>query len=93
MKKVAVIPGDGVGPEVVEAAVRVLEDLPVDLEFAKYHAGDAVLADRGTALPEETLEGAREADAVFLGAVGDSAAEVVIRLRQELDTYVNLRPI
>ncbi|MBS3787268.1 NAD-dependent isocitrate dehydrogenase [Candidatus Bipolaricaulota bacterium] len=93
MKKVAVIPGDGVGPEVVRAAMRVLRELPVDLEFAKYHAGDAVLADRGTALPEETLKAAREADAVLLGAVGDSAADVVIRLRQKLDTYVNLRPI
>lgn len=93
MKNVAVIPGDGVGPEVVQAAMKILKGLPVDLEFAKYDAGDAVLADRGTALPEETLEAAREADAVLLGAVGDSAADVVIRLRQELDTYVNLRPI
>lgn len=93
MKNVAVIPGDGVGPEVMKAATTVLEELPVDIEFAKYNAGDGVLADRGTALPEETLKAAREADAVLLGAVGDSAADVVIRLRQELDTYVNLRPI
>jgi len=93
MKSVAVIPGDGVGPEVVEAAVEVLEEMPVDLDFNRYPAGDEVLEDRGTALPEETLEGARRADAVLLGAVGDTAADVVIRLRQELDTYVNLRPI
>lgn len=93
MKSVAVIPGDGVGPEVVEAAVEVLEEMPVDLDFNRYPAGDGVLEDRGTALPEETLEGARRADAVLLGAVGDTAADVVIRLRQELDTYVNLRPI
>jgi 3-isopropylmalate dehydrogenase len=93
MKSVAVIPGDGVGPEVVEAAVEVLEEMPVDLDFNRYPAGDGVLEDRGTALPEETLGGARRADAVLLGAVGDTAADVVIRLRQELDTYVNLRPI
>lgn len=93
MKNVAVIPGDGVGPEVVKAAVKVLEEIPVDLDFSKYPAGDEVLADEGTALPGETLEAARKADAVLLGAVGDSAADVVIRLRQELDTYVNLRPI
>jgi len=47
----------------------------------------------GTPLPEETLEGAHEADAVLLGAVGETAADVVIRLRQELDTFVNLRPV
>lgn len=93
MKKVAVIPGDGVGPEVVEAAVTVLESLPVDLDFTRHLAGDAVLAERGKALPDETMKAAKEADAVLLGAIGDSAADVVIRLRQELDTYVNLRPI
>jgi len=93
MKKVVVIPGDGVGPEVVEAAVSVIEGLPVEIDFSEYEAGDAVLAERGTALPQETLQAAKDADAVLLGAVGDSAADVVIRLRQELDTYVNLRPI
>ena len=93
MKNVVVIPGDGVGPEVTDAAVRVLEGLPVELNFDKYHAGDRVLEEKGAALPEETLEAAREADAILLGAVGESAAEVVIKLRQELDTYVNLRPI
>lgn len=93
MKKVAVIPGDGVGPEVVEAAVTVLEEFPVDIDFIEFPAGDSVLEERGTALPEDTLCGAREADAVLLGAVGETAADVVIRLRQELDTFVNLRPI
>ncbi|MFP4135891.1 MAG: isocitrate/isopropylmalate family dehydrogenase [Candidatus Acetothermia bacterium] len=93
MKNVAVIPGDGVGPEVVGATVEVLEGLPVDLEFDEFPAGDGVKEETGTPLPEETLEGAREADAVLLGAVGETAADVVIRLRQELDTYVNLRPI
>lgn len=93
MKNVAVIPGDGVGPEVVNAAVSVLKEMPVDLEFTEYDAGDKVLADQGTALPEETLDAARESDAVLLGAIGESAADVVIKLRQELDTYVNLRPI
>lgn len=93
MKNVAVIPGDGVGPEVVGATVEVLEELPVDLEFNEFSAGDRVKEDRGTPLPEETLKGAREADAVLLGAVGETAADVVIRLRQELDTFVNLRPV
>lgn len=93
MKNVAVIPGDGVGPEVVGATVNLLKELPVDLEFEEFPAGDEVLANRGAALPEETLKGARKADAVLLGAVGETAADVVIELRQELDTFVNLRPI
>ncbi|MCF7891175.1 isocitrate/isopropylmalate dehydrogenase family protein [Candidatus Bipolaricaulota bacterium] len=93
MKNVAVIPGDGVGPEVMNATETVLSEMPVKLQFTEYPAGDAALEDLGAALPDETLAGAREADAVLLGAIGDSAADVVIRLRQELDTFVNLRPI
>lgn len=93
MKEIAVIPGDGVGPEVTEAAVAVLSKLPVALEFTEFPAGDEVLAEQGTALPDNTLAGAEQADAVMLGAIGETAADVVIRLRQELDTFVNLRPI
>ena len=93
MKKIAVIPGDGVGPEVIGATVKILDGLPVDLEYNEYPAGDGALENTGTALPAETLSAAREADAVLMGAIGETAVDVVIRLRQELDTYVNLRPI
>ncbi len=91
-KQVVVIPGDGVGPEVTGAAVDILKGLPVDLDFSTYPAGDKLKKETGKALPDETLQAATEADAVLLGAVGNTAAEVVIRLRQELDTFVNLRP-
>lgn len=91
-KQVVVIPGDGVGPEVTGAAVEVLQELRVDLNFSTYRAGDKVKEETGKALPDDTLQAATDADAVLLGAVGNTAADVVIRLRQELDTFVNLRP-
>lgn len=90
--RIAVIPGDGIGPEVIEAAVAVLEATGVPLEFTHYEAGDRCLATRGVALPEETLRGALEADAVLFGAAGETAAEVILRLRRELGTFVNVRP-
>ncbi|MFW6048568.1 MAG: isocitrate/isopropylmalate family dehydrogenase [Candidatus Bipolaricaulota bacterium] len=91
-KQVVVIPGDGVGPEVTGAVVEVLQKLRVDLNFSTYRAGDKVKEETGKALPDDTLQAATDADAVLLGAVGNTAADVVIRLRQELDTFVNLRP-
>lgn len=91
--QVAVIPGDGVGPEVIGAAVAVLEASQVPLAFAHYEAGDDCQARHGVAMPEATLEGAWAADAVLFGAAGETGAEVIIRLRRELGTHVNLRPI
>jgi 3-isopropylmalate dehydrogenase len=87
-----VIGGDGIGPEVTESAVRVLEATEVPLSISRYEAGDVVYERDGTALPEETLAAAKDADAVLFGAAGETAADVIIRLRQELETYVNLRP-
>lgn len=89
---IAVIPGDGIGPEVIDAAVAVLQATGVQFQFKRYPAGDACLAKHGTALPESTLQGALQADAVLFGAVGNTAADVILRLRKELGTYVNLRP-
>mgnify|MGYP006282334999 CR=1 FL=1 len=90
---VAVIEGDGIGPEVIGATTPLIRDLVPDLDLKFYPAGDGVYEETGTALPKETLNGALKADAVLMGATGETAAEVVIRLRQELDTYVNLRPV
>jgi 3-isopropylmalate dehydrogenase len=89
----AVIPGDGIGPEVVEAELTVLEAARLSLDYTIYPAGDDCLARTGEALPEETLKGALGAQAVIFGAAGDSAADVIIRLRSELGTFVNLRPV
>ena len=68
MTRVAVLPGDGIGPEVAAEAVRLLD--AVGIEHAEHaFGGNAILA-QGTPLPDETLAACREADAVLLGAVG-----------------------
>jgi 3-isopropylmalate dehydrogenase len=97
---IACLPGDGIGPEVVAEAVRVLEALPVDVELELHPFGGAAIDETGDPLPEETLAACLAADAVLLGAVGaprfDRAAvrpeQGLIRLRRELDVYANLRP-
>jgi 3-isopropylmalate dehydrogenase len=89
---VAVIGGDGIGPEVTAAAMKVLEATGVAFDFKSYDAGDDCLAATGKALPEETLTGALAAKGVLFGAAGASAADVILRLRAELGTFVNLRP-
>lgn len=91
-QSVAVIPGDGVGPEVTEAAVAVLEATAVPLKFSWHEAGDGCLARHGVALPPETLAAALGAQAVLFGAVGETAAAVILPLRRALETHVNLRP-
>jgi len=91
--KIAVIPGDGIGVEVMEAALHILNTLDLDLEFIHADAGDACLKRTGAALPEETLEAVGEARATLFGAAGESAADVIVRLRREFDLFANLRPV
>ncbi|EMA35365.1 isocitrate/isopropylmalate dehydrogenase family protein [Halobiforma nitratireducens] len=89
---IAVIPGDGIGTEVTPAAVEVLEALEIDFEFHEADAGDAVKAETGEALPEETDDLAASADATLFGAAGDTAADVILPLREAVDSFVNVRP-
>jgi len=95
--KIAVISGDGIGPEQMEAALRVLETveekLTLGIEFLRVEAGDRALRETGSALPEGTLRCVREADASLKGPVGETAADVIVRLRQLLDLYANVRPV
>jgi 3-isopropylmalate dehydrogenase len=96
--KVVLLPGDGIGPEVMASAERVLSSLPLDLETLPF--GGAAIREHGTPLPERTLDAARSADAVLLGAVGApefDGQEIrpeqgLIELRRALDVYANLRP-
>jgi len=88
---VAVVPGDGIGHEVVPAALEVL-DAVADIEYVHVEAGDAVAAQRGTPLPEETLEAVSEADATLFGATGETSADVILPLRDAVDSFVNVRP-
>ncbi len=90
--EIAVIGGDGVGPEVVEAELAVLDATGTPLSYHHYRAGDECLEQTGEALPRETLQGALAAEAVVFGAVGNTAAEVIIKLRNELGAWANLRP-
>ncbi len=100
MLRVVSLPGDGIGPEVCEAAVRVLDALPIELAVEKYPFGGHAIHEHGDPLPAETLAACRTADAVLLGAAGlpefDGAPirpeQGLIRLRGELDVYANLRP-
>ncbi len=97
---IACLPGDGIGPEVLDQGVRVLESLPLDLEIVRLPFGGSAIDDLGDPLPAETLASCRAARAVLLGAVGgpkwDGGAirpeQGLIGLRKALDVYANLRP-
>ena len=91
-ERIAVIEGDGIGQEVVPAAIEVLEAVAPSFEFVAGDAGDAVEAATGEALPAETYELAADADATLFGAAGETAAEVILPLRDAVDSFVNIRP-
>jgi 3-isopropylmalate dehydrogenase len=91
---VVVIPGDGIGQEVVPAAIRVLESLEnLALRFEYHDAGDATHEQTGAALPESTYSAAAGADATLFGAAGESAADVILPLREAVDSFANVRPV
>ncbi|MEA2269944.1 MAG: 3-isopropylmalate dehydrogenase [bacterium] len=104
MPKIVTLPGDGIGPEVVDATLGVLRRLRDDLEFEEHLVGGAAIDAEGTPLPDETLAAARAADAVLLGAVGGPKWDTtdpdeprpeqgLLGLRRELELYANLRPV
>ena len=99
-RKIVCLPGDGIGPEVIAEAVRVLEALPLELELSEHPFGGAAIDLSGTPLPPETLAACRDADAILLGAVGGPKWDGgsvrpeagLMGIRKELDVYANLRP-
>jgi 3-isopropylmalate dehydrogenase len=103
--KIAVLPGDGIGPEIVAQAVKVLDGLRADgasIEMETAPIGGAGYDAAGDPLPEATLKLARKADAVLLGAVGGPQYDTLdrplrperglLRIRKELNLFANLRP-
>jgi 3-isopropylmalate dehydrogenase len=106
-KTIAVLPGDGIGPEVTHAAVQILEDCAKSFEhkfeFRELAFGGAAIEKFGSPLPAETLAGCRAADAILLGAIGgpkwdglalDKRPEAgLLGLRKALGLYINMRPI
>ncbi len=91
--KIAVIPGDGIGREVMEATISVLDNLDINFDYVYGEAGDECLEKTGTALPKETIGIIRDADACLFGAAGETAADVIVKLRQEMKMFANLRPV
>ncbi len=98
MPTICLIPGDGVGREVIPAAARVLATVCPDLSFVTADAGWDCFLRRGTALPPETLAAVAAADATLFGATQSPAggapgyASPILSLRREFDLYANLRP-
>src|ERR1700730_8455313 len=106
-KTIAVLPGDGIGPEVTRAAVQLLSDCAAafehKFEFRERAFGGAAIDRLGVPLPDETLAACRSADAILLGAMGgpkwdslplDQRPEAgLLSLRKQLGLYINLRPI
>ena len=93
MYKIAVIPGDGIGKEVMEAIINILEASKLEFEYTFANAGDEYAEKTGIPLPEETINIVKQSQACLFGAAGESAADVIVKLRRELDLYVNLRPV
>lgn len=103
--KIAVLPGDGVGPEVIAEALKVLDALRregLELQVEQALVGGAACDATGDPIPAATLQAARKADAVLFGAVGGPRydalprekrpEQAILRLRKELDLFANLRP-
>jgi 3-isopropylmalate dehydrogenase len=97
--KIGVIGGDGIGPEVVAEALKVVRAVGVDLDTVDYDLGAGRYLRTGEVLPDSVLDELRGLDAVLLGAVGSPGVTpgilergLLLRLRFELDLYVNLRP-
>ncbi len=100
--KIAVLPGDGIGPEIVEQAVKVLNALDEKFEMETAPVGGAGYEAKGHPLPEETLKLAQQADAILFGAVGDwkydsleralRPEQAILGLRKHLQLFANFRP-
>lgn len=104
MKRIAVIPGDGTGPEVIREGRKVLEAAAAayafPLAFTVFDFGGARYLRTGETLPEGAVEELRTFDAIYLGAIGHPDVKpgileqgILLRLRFELDQYINLRPV
>jgi len=104
--KIAVLGGDGIGPEVVEGAINIMEHVAsknnFSFEFNHYLAGGCAIDEKNDPMPQETIDGCKASDAVLLGAVGGEKWDTLpgkmrpesglLRIRAELGLFANLRP-
>ena len=95
MYKITIIPGDGIGREVMKSGEYLLDKLDLNLSFRYGDAGFDCFHKNGTTLPEETIKIAKNSDATLFGAITSTPGQSspIINLRKELDVYANLRPI
>ncbi len=95
MYKITLIPGDGVGPEVIHALLHILEAVDLELDYTMAYAGNACFQDTGSTIPDDTILKAKRSDATLFGAVttvpGQKSA--IITLRKKLELYANVRPV
>jgi len=91
------MPGDGIGPELTEATLKVLTQIQnsfrVRLNITQVEGGDRCAAKRGVPLPEETIDAIRASHACLKGPVGETAADVIVKLRILFDLYAGIRPL
>src|SRR5690625_5058866 len=104
-KKIAVIAGDGIGPEVITEGIKVMEkaaalDGRISFEFTYFPWGCEYYLEHGKMMADDGMEQLKEFDAIYLGAVGYpgvpdhiSLWELLLIIRKEFDQYINLRPI
>ena len=96
MYKISLITGDGIGPELSDSAISVLntihDKLDLKFEITKLSAGDTALKETGKALPDETIDTIKKSDVCLKAPVGESAADVIVVLRRMFDLYANIRP-
>jgi len=95
--KISLIPGDGIGPELTDATLKILDSVQekfnIGLEVIQVEAGDTCFEKTGVALPEETVDVIKCSHACMKGPVGETAADVIVKLRIMFDLYANIRPI
>jgi 3-isopropylmalate dehydrogenase len=93
-KIITALGGDGIGPEVVNATVYILEGMKINgLEIKKMPCGESAIETHGNAFPSETKEAVDNSDAVLFGATHETAVQVIAYLRWGLGNYANIRPI
>ena len=96
MHSITLIPGDGIGPSIMEAAVKVIEATGVDIQWDERYAGLAAVEKFDSPIPFETLESIRKTRVAFKGPlttpVGGGFRSVNVALRQEFELYANVRP-
>jgi len=108
MLNIAVLPGDGIGPEIISEAIKVLKAISekrnIDFNFNYYDVGGIAIDKHSDPLPQSTLEACKNSDAVLFGAIGDPKfdndpdstlrpEQGLLKLRKELGLYANLRPV